>query len=445
MVGSVQSLTNMEYMLYGNTPSFGNMAVPSMMNGYCMNSAYLNPYYANQYYNPYVNMYNGYYNNAGQDIFTQAGIQNATQNTQQNQRDIDKIADFYSKNSQPSESLAGAAIGGAAFGLVNNPRLIAHPWNSAKSLGNVEKMFSEVKVSGTELNKLWTSPKTNDLMREAYFRMHKIESRHMSKLGLFRKQLSEADYTKLKGYMDEALKSGNADEIAKATAQLEHAYVNDGPLAKAFGKVKEFFGGKAKARTVDEALSETKAINERADQLKAAVNAVDPAKGITFKDALKRGGGVKGGLFFMAIEILMSRDNIKAAFSKDNKTGMTQVGQTLVKGAGSAAGWALGEAAGVWGATKLCAAIGTAISPGLGTAIGGVLGLIGGSIGCWLAGKATKKLVGQDVGEKIKIEQMKQTPEGQYQLLTLTAQQKNIPLDVQQSIQNVAAQYSQAA
>ena len=166
---------------------------------------------------------------------------------------------------------------------------------------------------------------------------------------------------------------------------------------------------------------------------------------MTFGEALKRGGGIKSGLFFMAIEVLMSLGNIKEAFSKDNKTGMTQIGQTLVKGAGSAAGWAIGEAAGVWASTKICAAIGTAISPGLGTAIGGVLGLIGGSIGCWATGKLTKWLVGQDVGEKVKIEKMKQTPEGQAQLLQLTAQQKNIPLDVQQSMQNVVNYYQNVA
>jgi hypothetical protein len=443
MLGSVQALTNMEYALYGNTPNFGNAVAPSMVNGYCMNSAYLNPYYANQYYNPYVNMYNnGYYNNAAQDIFTQAGIQNTVQNTQQNQRDIDKIADFYSQNSQPSESMLGAAVGGAAFGLVNNPRLIAHPINTIKSLGTTEAAFKGIKDSTSNIGKLWAE--NNSVMREAYFRLNKIEARNFTKLGLFRQSYvkNPQEYEALKPIIEElksAMNANDVEKVAEATAKLKVAYTNDGILSKFGGSIKRFFGGKTKPNTVKEALNDTEAI-------KAATNEILANKGsIKFKEALKRGGGVKGGLFFMAIEFLMSLGNIKEAFSKDNKTGMTQVGQTLVKGAGSAAGWAVGEAAGVWASTKICAAIGTAISPGLGTAIGGVLGLIGGSIGCWLAGKATKKLVGQDVGEKVKIEKMKQTPEGQAQLLQLTAQQKNIPLDVQQSIQNVAAQYSQAA
>ena len=147
----------------------------------------------------------------------------------------------------------------------------------------------------------------------------------------------------------------------------------------------------------------------------------------------------------MAIDLILGLGNIKEAFSKDNKTGMKQVGQTLVKGAGSAAGWAAGEALGVWASAALCAKIGTAISPGLGTAIGGVLGMVGGGIGMWLTGKLTKAAVGQDVAEKVKLDKMKQTPEGQVELLKLTAQQKNIPLDVQQSMQNVISQYSTAA
>ena len=206
-------------------------------------------------------------------------------------------------------------------------------------------------------------------------------------------------------------------------------------------------GKPAKPRTVEAALKDTNAIAEKSKALmeKTEIFAKGKTGAQSFKTILKRGGGVKGGLLMMGLELLMSLGNIKEAFSKDNKTGFTQVGQTLVKGAGSAAGWAVGEAAGVWAATKICAAVGTAIAPGVGTAIGAVLGLVGGSIGCWLMGKCTKALVGQDVGEKVKIEKMKQTPEGQAQLLQLTMQQKDIPADVQQSMQNVAMRYATAA
>ena len=443
MVGSLQSLTNMEYMLYGNTPSFGSLAAPSIVNGYCINSAYMNPYYSpyNMYgtYDPYLQSYQQY-----GDIFTEAeqGGNGTQQGTLASENDINKIADFYSKNSAPSENMLGAATGGAVFGVMNNPRLIAHPINSYLASDGIKEMFADVKKSGTELNKLWTNPETNDLMREAYFRMHKVEARQYSKLGLFRKQFSESDYKTLKGIMDKALKSGDPKKIEEATAILEHAYVNDGWISKPIGqlcdKVRAFRGKPVKPRTVGNAIADSKGIAEKLTRIEGLRGSAK------FASTLKRGGGLKGGALMMAMEFIMSAGNIKAAFSKDNKTGMTQVGQTFVKGLGNTAGWVVGEAAGVWAATKICAAVGTAISPGLGTAIGGVLGLIGGSIGCWLAGKATKSIVGQDVGEKVTIENMKKTPEGHVQLLGLTLQQKDIPQDVQQSINNIATAYNLA-
>lgn len=445
MTGSIQALSNMEYMLYGNAPAFGNYGAPSMANGYCASTAYMNSY-------PYYNTYNNYSNYpSSQNVYSNTSQGN--QISTATQKDIDKIANFYNEKAQPSQSLIGAAAGGAVFGAINHPRIFAHPINTVMASSKIKSLFADVKTSGSALNKLWTAPETNNLMREAYFRMHKIEARQFSKLGLFRKQLSEADYTKLKGIMENALKSGDANKIAEATAQLEQAYISDGFIARNFNKAKnkvlELFGKTptAKPATVNEALADTAAISKRAAELAQPGN-------LTFSQALKRGGGIKGGLFMMGIELLMGLGNITEAFKydKENKQkgintnyGIKQIGQTLVKGAGSAAGWAVGEAAGVWASAKICASIGTAISPGLGTIIGGILGVVGGSIGMWLTGKLTKKLVGQDVGEKIKLEKMKQTPEGQFQLLQLTASQKDIPVDVQQSMQNVINQYSTAA
>ena len=82
--------------------------------------------------------------------------------------------------------MIGAAVGGAAFGLVNNPRLIAHPYNTTKSLDKIKEIFKDVKVEGTNANKLWKNPETNALMRDAYNAVHKVEARNMKKLGLFR-------------------------------------------------------------------------------------------------------------------------------------------------------------------------------------------------------------------------------------------------------------------
>lgn len=438
------SLANMEYALYGNTAGLGSTVAPSMMNNYCASSSYLNSYpgLTNSYASPYsmyADPYAGMYANPASLYAQQQGT------TQQaSQSDVDKVANFYNKSSQVEETLIGAAAGGAAFGLINNPRLIAHPYNSIKSLGKVKEMFKGVKVEGSNAYKLWNNPETNELMREAYGTMHKIESRNMKKLGLFRQSYTQnpKDYEALKPYIEKlksAINSGDAKGVEDAVAHLKAGYTNNGPISKGLGAIKRFFGGTTKPNTAAEALKNATVLKETQAEIASKVGKT------TFKNALKRGGGVKGGLFFMGIELLMGIPNIKEAFSKDKKTGWKQIGQTTVKGAGSAIGWAAGEALGTWGAAKICAAAGTAIAPGVGTAIGAVIGLIGGSIGCWLAGKGTKALVGQDVGEKVKLEKMKQTPEGQVQLLQLTASQKNIPLDVQQAMMNMASQYGMVA
>ena len=51
-----------------------------------------------------------------------------------------------------------------------------------------------------------------------------------------------------------------------------------------------------------------------------------------------------------------------------------------------------------------------------------MIGALCGSIGMWLAGKATRAIVGEDVADKIQAENMTKTQEGQAQLLTYTAQ-----------------------
>ena len=167
---------------------------------------------------------------------------------------------------------------------------------------------------------------------------------------------------------------------------------------------------------------------------------------ISLGKSLSKSCGLGNGLLFAGLEFVTSWGNIKEAFSKDTSTGMTQVGQTIIKGAGSAAGWAIGEGIGAWAGAKLGAMAGTAIAPGVGTVIGAVAGLIGGSIGMWLTGKITHKLVGTDVGEKVKAQKLAQTQEGQVQLLQMTMQQaqndKKLDVNTAQAMQNVLNVYS---
>lgn len=445
MVAPISSLANMEMALYGG---FGtNANAPSYLNGYVGGNSYAS------YMNPAFCGYGtGYGNNNiafGQNIPSGYGSTNS-QPTQQDtifqglsQVEQKALANDYKKSLVVSEGLLGCAAINAIFGLAMNPRLVAHPVNSYKTIGDVEKAFADVKKSGSALNKLWVKPENSNILREAYLQMHKAEARCQTKIGAFRrsyKATGDVDrIQKVVGDLKSALKAGDLEAIKKHTATLQHAYSSDGGfIANGWNKVKGLFVD-SKPMTVAEKLKDTKGINERIATLGKTTET-------GFKSMLKRGGGVKGGLFFAAIELLMNRGKIKTAFEKDSDTGMKQLGQTSVKAAGSAAGWALGEAAGLWAFTKAGAAIGTALGPGVGTVVGGIVGLVGGGLGMWLAGKATNAIVGQDVADDIEAKKLASTNEGQVQLLQNTMQRiqsgENVSPEAQQAVQKLVAQYA---
>ena len=468
-IPSINSLANMEYMLYGGNSGL-NMNCPSYLNGYVGGSMNNYANYANMYgFNP---NFKGYQNN---DIFThQNDVTNvnkdvaekaANGNTQVDwsnpqfkglSDDLNELGDYYVKNSAPSESFMGAAVGGAAFGLMNNPRMIVHPWNSIKTTfftNETNKMFADVKKSDKFLYKLWNDEVKGvkggyEILSNAYSRMHKLEALNNWKFGFFRRSIKgvkDADgklvYERLKGVMEKALKSGDVNKIAEATELLKretNAMTGYVPRFMRWAKIDKPFVWLRK-----------KFINPthyEADIAKVADKAVTEAGAkTTFKEFMKHSCGIGNGLLFAGMEFAMDMGKISTAFSKDTSTGMQQIGQTALKGAGSAIGWAVGEGIGAFAGAKLGAMAGTAIAPGVGTAIGAVAGLIGGSIGCWLMGKITHSITGQDVGTKVEVENMKKTKEGQYQLLTLTAQQadgdKKITPRTLQALQNVANFY----
>lgn len=434
MVTSISNLSNMEYQLYGGRSLALNSNVPNYMNNYSM--PLLNTYGVNNYYNPVMTGYNGTQTSFGQNIptnYTSAAtnIANASNNTQAqvsgsifkglNQQETQALKDCYVKGQEPSEGLMGAAFGGVTMGLMNNPRYLAHPINTIMGSHNIKSMFSGIKGTGV-LNKLWTDPKTNNVIREAYFQMNKASSRAAGwKFGLFRKRYTEAEYNTLKGIMEKALKSGDVNEIAKASETLKNAYTTNGHIPTLWNKAKAWVKGE-KYKPVD-ILTKTNNADEIAKISNNAKSLVEQSSKTSFTDILKKGGGVKGGMFMAAFELILSWGKIKTAFSKDSETGWKQVGQTTVKAAGNATGWMLGEAAGIWAATATCAKIGTMFGPGVGTLVGGLLGLVGGSIGMWAMSKVTKGLVGEDVASKVEAENLAQTNEGQTQLLQFAAQQ----------------------
>jgi len=395
---NMQNLRNYEYMLYGGS-NYGTGA-PSYANNYMGVVNYGDSYYPyanSNYANGYNPSFNGYGNSYANTTSNSANtnFQGLTD------KDWQVLKNYYNKGLSPSQSVLSSAVSGVGMAVMNNPRLTVHPINTLKSLKGTNALFADCKKEGTALYKLWRGKETNGLMQDAYAALNKLEARNFSKIGAFRKRFSSEDYNKLKSIMDSALKSGDPKRIADATATLKNAYVSDGWLAKIFKKPK----------------SVTEAINDTATISKTSAELLQTSKGLTFKQALAKGGGIKGGLFMMGIEFLGSKDKIKTAFNKDNATGWKQVGQTTVKAAGNAAGWALGDAAAVWALGKFGAKIGTAFGPGIGTIIGAVAGVVGGSVGMCIMGKITRALVGQDVGEKIETENMTKTSEGQQKLI----------------------------
>lgn len=459
MVSPINSLMNMEYMLYGGASGV-NPNCPSFSNGYMANNTAWNYQTPFGYNNQSIWNNQNLWNNQLAQQPAQAGAVDTfapqAQQTQQqttfgaSQQDLDTLGKYYLKGLNPSESLLGAAGGGAAFALVNNMRFIAHPFASLSSLGATEKMFAGVKDKKSALGKLWNNPETNGLVRDAYHKMHKLEGASKWRFApLFKKRLDETTYKALKNKMEMALLSGDKRQIAEATERIRVATgVQSGPVGNFFNKIWSKIRGQ-KVTTIADRLANNTAIRE------AALKKVNEKGAVGLTETITKGfksQGVKGGAFFAAMEFIMDWSKIRSAFSaKENptKTGLTQLGQTTVKAAGSLIGWTAGEAIGAWAGAKLGAAAGTVICPGLGTAIGAVAGLVGGSIGSWALGKLTHKIVGEDVGSKVEVQNMKKTAQGQQQLLQLTLAQaqedkKNNKLDpkVAQALNNVYQAYA---
>lgn len=101
----------------------------------------------------------------------------------------------------------------------------------------------------------------------------------------------------------------------------------------------------------------------------------------------------KGNAIFAGISLLAAAPEICETYNKlGTEAGNKQVGRTVVNIAAETAGFAVGMKAGA----AAGAAIGSCIPiPGVGTAVGAVVGAAVGFIGSWLAGKASRAVVGE--------------------------------------------------
>ena len=471
MTGSISSLSNMEMQLYGGLA--GSTGAPSYVNNYMganqMGTAYPSAYNLGGYNSTFgQTLPSNYTMGAQNNRLTQTAQTTQTAQAGQGQTSIFQgltqteskaMVDYYAKGLTPTQTLLGAAGGQAAFSIIMHPRLLAHPFNSAKTIGGVEKMFSSIKDPNSVLGKLWQNPDTNELLREAYFQTHKAKARLESKLGLFRssysrqvdgKFVNKDAVEKLLKEMESALAAGDKTKIAEATAKLQAGYVNDGAFYRAKQSVKNFFTGKKESvMTVEEAI---KANSESINKTVKKLTADNPT---TFMERMKAPGTVKNALLFAGMNMLFSIGKIKKAFAKDKENeqngissnnGIKQVGQTVVKGIGGAVGWTIGEAAGAAAFAKWGAKIGTTFGPGVGTVVGALAGLVCGSVGMTVVDKLSNLVFGKDVADKIEAENLAKTNEGQAQILQYTVQQaqsgKPLPVDVQQATQKIIAQYA---
>ena len=261
MVGSINALSNMEYMLYGNTPGYGSINAPSMMNNYCMNLS------GNYGFNPYMNQY---YNTAGQynPTFSQnipgaytaqqtnstsnsvfAGLSTAEQNA---------IVNDYVKSMDPSESFMGAAAGAVGFSVLFHPRAIAHPYKTYKSFATTNELFKDIIEKKGVLFEAWKQPGTNEILREAYAATNRIDARALKERGFWHIRrngfVNEKEYKDIRKLMSDAidkykmattdqLKADALKEIQKATEQLNAANVKNGLLPRAWNGIKNIFTG----------------------------------------------------------------------------------------------------------------------------------------------------------------------------------------------------------
>lgn len=328
------------------------------------------------------------------------------------------LLEQHAKTFEPDMKLLGTLGTGIGIGsIMKNGGLVSHGWNTAKSLG--PNSATSMMFKGNET--LWKN--SSNLMQEAYYQMHKAERRHHKGLGMIKHSYSDQTYKKMEDMMYNAIKGGNADEIAEVTERFKQINKNDGWLSNAIKRLK----GKA-VESPDDILKNIQSgtvsqdvADDIAKGAKALVNSAHMTWGKAFKQAAGGPIGIVMGLFGLIPEI----GNIKKAFSLDRKKGWKQVGQSVVKFGANWGGYIAGETVGIMAGAKIGAMIGSVV-PGLGTAIGAVAGMLCGTIVSHFAGKGAKKLMGDNVANEVKTQEVAQKEGGADEIIqTLLAQAQN--------------------
>ena len=496
----MNTLAYQDLQLYGGKSGF-NLACPSLYNNFMGASSVFNSPYNTNFmgYNP--NLYN--YGNslypalgttaaaaglgAGASALANNSAKDSIVNTSKSQEQLEKdkqvIFDYALKLNDESETFGGACVSGLTFAMFENPQNVKHPINSFNAMRKADKIFDIVK--NPEIKALWES--NPELMQRAYSQTHaslrRMESKWPVIQNWFAKPLNKADAQYVNRRILELQKEisktkPNLQKIAKLTEELKAARGMDGYLPSAWNWIKNNTWNRIRGNgNVAKHLTASQRVNKKykrpiinkstgelgLSEIQKGIN--EASKGVQFtQDGIKLAGdklfSTKGlahlgknafkeakPWFFFELAIEGLTKIIPTYTDQGAEAGNKQLLQSCGKAAASAAGWGAGRAigqvagaaAGRWAGMAAGAAIGSAV-PGLGTAVGAVVGFACGCVGSWLATKGFKALFGKDESEKLAEAKLKETQEGQTQLLTQAydkIQKGEAPKEVQEAMNNI--------
>lgn len=345
-------------------------------------------------------------------------------------KDEEKVLlEQHAKTFEPELKLSGALVTGVGLGAVmQNNAIVSHPFNTVSTLG--KNNTARALFKGNE--ELWK--KSGNLMQEACYEMFKAERRHKKHwVGMWKKNYSDDTFNAMKDMMETAIRNNNADEIAKVTATFREINKNDGWLVNFYNKIR----GKVKV-TPDDIVNSVKNSTIDTEMAKSITNTattLSKTANLTLGKSLRQAVGGKLGIIMSIAGIVPELKNYKLVKDKDKKLAKKQLWQSVVKFTANIGGYTLGEGLGTWAGVKLGALIGSSV-PLVGTAIGAVAGAICGNIVCHYAGKGAKKLMGDNVANAIKTQEVAQKEGGGDEILqTLLVQAQNGELKDEKTLQ----------
>ena len=217
---------------------------------------------------------------------------------------------------------------------------------------------------------------------------------------------------RIKTFIKKANDSNKNFYNLKSNVKLQSKYAN---LIEKAKNIEEKLIEKPDSRKLKNRLAKN---NKKSQTAKAAVEAMKKTGTQAAETAVKKAGKLSkfgnfmktsgAGVMLAISGIIEGCTEIIPTFKELGvQKGIKQLGKSAVKIAGDTVGFIAGQQAGVAVGT----AIGTALFPGVGTAVGAVVGFVGGLLGSWVAGKATKAIVGPSEREIAKEEQENQLAE----------------------------------